>query len=131
MSRSGYSDDIDNWALIRWRGQVASSIRGIKGQAFLKELIFAMDAMANKRLIAHELRKDGEVCALGVIGSKRNLPLEEFDPYDHGGLASEFLISHQLIQEIEYINDSGWRSPEDRWKTVYNWAKSQIREPKA
>lgn len=25
MSRSGYSDDVENWQLIRWRGQVASA----------------------------------------------------------------------------------------------------------
>ena len=38
MSRSGYSDDLDNWDLIRWRGQVSSAIRGKRGQGFLREL---------------------------------------------------------------------------------------------
>lgn len=28
MSRSGYNDDIDNWQMIKWRGQVASAVRG-------------------------------------------------------------------------------------------------------
>jgi hypothetical protein len=37
MSRSGYSDDLENWSLIRWRGAVASAIRGRRGQAFLRE----------------------------------------------------------------------------------------------
>ena len=46
MSRSGYSDDIDdNWAHIMWRGRVASSIRGKRGQAMLRELLAALDAM--------------------------------------------------------------------------------------
>jgi len=41
MSRSGYSDDCDVWALIRWRGAVKSAIRGARGQAMLRELIQA------------------------------------------------------------------------------------------
>lgn len=32
MSRCGYSDDYDQWALIRWRGAVESAIRGKRGQ---------------------------------------------------------------------------------------------------
>jgi hypothetical protein len=45
MSRSGYSDDHSEWDLIRWRGAVASAIRGKRGQAFLRELLVALDAM--------------------------------------------------------------------------------------
>lgn len=34
MSRSGYSDDCESqWSWIKWRGQVASTINGKKGQA--------------------------------------------------------------------------------------------------
>ena len=55
MSRSGYSEDCDGWALVRWRGAVKSAIRGQRGQAFLRELLAALDAIPDKRLIAEEL----------------------------------------------------------------------------
>jgi hypothetical protein len=44
------------WSHIRWRGAVASAIRGGRGQAFLREMLAAMDAMPVKRLVANELR---------------------------------------------------------------------------
>lgn len=132
MSRHGYSDDIDNWALIRWRGQVASAIRGKKGQAFLRELIDALDAMPEKKLIQGELRKDGEVCAMGAVGAKRGVNLEALDVHDYETIAETFGIARQLVQEIEYENDGDWRwgewSPEDRWKHVRDWAQKQIKE---
>ena len=35
MSRSGYIDDMDDtWQFIKWRGQVASAIRGARGQGY-------------------------------------------------------------------------------------------------
>ena len=48
MSRSGYSDSLENWDLIRWRGQVASAIRGKRGQQLLKELADAMIKAGSK-----------------------------------------------------------------------------------
>ena len=70
MSRSGYSDECDGWDLIRWRGAVASAIRGQRGQAFLREMLSALDAMPEKRLISEELERDGEVCAMGAVGQR-------------------------------------------------------------
>jgi hypothetical protein len=43
MSRSGYDDEGD-FGL--WRGTVLAAIRGKRGQAFLREMKTAMDAMA-------------------------------------------------------------------------------------
>lgn len=48
MSRSEYSENLDSWSLIRWRGQVVSAIRGKRGQAFLRELVDALEAMPEK-----------------------------------------------------------------------------------
>jgi len=49
MTRHGYVDDSeDTLAYGRWRAQVQSAIRGKRGQAFLKELAAAMDAMPEK-----------------------------------------------------------------------------------
>ena len=55
MSRSGYSDDLETWQLIKWRGQVMSAIRGKRGQKFLRELLAALDAMPKKILITEDL----------------------------------------------------------------------------
>lgn len=126
MSRSGYSDDCGNVAM--WRGQVASAIRGRRGQAFLREMLDALDAMTEKRLIRDELRADGEVCAIGSVGARRGVPLEDLDPYDYDALAAVFGIAHQLVREIEEINDIGWDvSSEARWQRVRDWCASQIK----
>lgn len=137
MSRSGYSDDLDQWDLIRWRGQVASAIRGKRGQAFLRDLAAALDAMPEKRLITHDLeRPDGSVCALGCIGKARGISLpnvsDEYDD-DHEThrieLAASFDIAHQLVAEIEFENDEGTvftETPEQRWVRMRAWVANQL-----
>lgn len=65
MSRSGYTDDgwddeSAQWASIRYNGALKSAIRGKKGQAFLKDLLAALDAMPEKRLIREQLVIDGD-----------------------------------------------------------------------
>lgn len=129
MSRSGYSDELDNWDLIRWRGAVASAIRGRRGQAFLRELADAMDAMPQKRLIAEELEADGEYCALGVVAAKRGLDIEHFDPYDYDKIAEAMSIPKALVCEIEYENDEWGRhhTPEERWERMRQWVESQLK----
>lgn len=132
MSRSGYSydGDVDPWAMIRWRGQVASAIKGKRGQAFLRELIEALDALPEKRLIAHELRQGAEVCAVGAVGVKRGVDLESLDVENYDAIADVFGVARQLIQEIEWMNDEGapWEdTPERRWSRVRAWAASQLR----
>jgi hypothetical protein len=129
MSRSGYTEELsDIWALIRWRGVVASSIKGKRGQTFLKELVAALDAMPVKRLIAHDLRKEGEVCAIGAVGAQRGLKLEHLDPEDYTSIASTFGIAAPLVQEIEYMNDEGvyCKSAEERWAKMRAWTVSKL-----
>ena len=132
MSRSGYSDDYDSeWSLICWRGQVASAIRGKRGQAFLRELLDALEAMPDKRLIADDFRRDGEVCALGAVAVKRGRPDIGQDPEDYDGIATDLGIAPQLVQEIEFVNDElddyyRKATPEQRWQKVHDWAESQI-----
>lgn len=131
MSRSGYTDDydFDPLALGRWRAQVASAIRGKRGQAFLRELVEALDAMPEKRLIANNLEHAGSVCAIGSVGVKRGIEMSTIDPYDYDRLADTFGIAHQLVQEIEFMNDEGvyCTSPEERWAAMRKWAVSEIR----
>lgn len=131
MGRHGYSDDCDDYlALGRWRGQVTSAIRGKRGQAFLRELVEALEAMPEKRLISGALREAGEVCAIGAVGAKRGIPLETLDVDDYEGIASTMGVAHQLVQEIEWQNDEGtWRTetPEERWARVREWAAKKLR----
>ena len=134
MSRSGYTDDCENvWALFRWRGAVASAIRGKRGQAFLKEMLAALDAIPSKRLIADELEAHGEVCALGAVGSKRGIDMTKVDSYDRDTIAGTFNIPLALAAEIMFENDEAggyWNNetPERRWDRVRRWVASQIRE---
>ena len=57
MSRSGYTDDLDDdLAMGRWRGMVASATRGRRGQKLLTDLLAALDAMPEKALVAKQIR---------------------------------------------------------------------------
>lgn len=61
MSRSGYCDDCDDpLALGRWRAQVKSATRGKRGQKLLRDMLAALDAMPEKRLITHEIEVSHE-----------------------------------------------------------------------
>lgn len=128
MSRSGYSEDIDNWDLIRFRGQVASAFRGRRGQDFLREMLAALDALPDKRLIAEELIDDtGAVCAIGSVGKARGIDMTNLDPYKYEQLAATFGIARQMVQEIEYENDDYSReTPEQRFYRIRAWVVSQI-----
>lgn len=111
-----------------WRGQVASAIRGKRGQAFLKELLLALEAMPEKKLIARELIENGQVCALGAAGIAKGIDLSDVAPHDHDLLAKKFNIAHQLVQEIEWENDeNGGSSPEMRWERMHGWVKQQLK----
>jgi hypothetical protein len=131
MSRAGYSDDLDNWALIRWRGQVASATRGKRGQQFLRDLLTALDTLPEKRLIRNELQDNkGEVCALGALGKSRNMDMGTIDPGEPEDVASAFNIAEQLAREVVYVNDE-WgynETPEQRYKRMREWVSAQIRE---
>lgn len=106
MSRSGYSDDYDNWDLIRWRGAVASAIRGKRGQAMLRELLTALDALPEKRLAAGALQTaDGEFCTLGALGRYRGIDMSNIDPEDRDAVAEAFGVADALTAEIMFEND--------------------------
>jgi hypothetical protein len=106
MSRSGYSDECDGWDLIRWRGAVNSAIKGKRGQAILKEMLAALDAMPIKRLGKDELvTADGDYCALGVVGNARGIDMESIDPEDSEWVAQTFGIAKALAKEIMWMND--------------------------
>lgn len=140
MSRSGYSDDLDNWSLIKWRGQVTSAIRGKRGQKFFIDLAAAMDAMPVKELITGRLEEDGAYCALGVIGVARGIDVKDLDELDPAGIAEDLDIASQLAQEVMFMNDDAcdgysdgrgvWvqETPAHRWSRMRLWVADQIKE---
>lgn len=132
MSRSGYSDDYDmNWANIRWRGAVASALRGKRGQAFLREMRDALDAMPEKRLIAHEIVSPTGCCAIGAVALRRGLDVTRLDPEDRKGVAATFGIAEAMAGEIAYMNDEAAYyadTPEKRWLRMREWVEGAITE---
>lgn len=150
MSRSGYTEDyFETWDLVRWRGAVASAIRGRRGQAFLREMAAALDAMPQRRLIVGRLvRPDGECCAIGAVLRARGRTSAEIhralygpplpgldagddpeDDADRADIAALAGISGALAAEIMEENDDYQnRTPEERWLYMRQWVASRIKE---
>lgn len=135
MSRSGCDDDCDDplaWG--RWKAAVGSAMRGRRGQAFLKEMLAALDALPAKRLIREDLVADegmpfhrGDVCALGAVGKARGLDMSSIDPYEHESVAATFGIADTMAREIVYWNDEYRReTPEHRFERMRKWIADQI-----
>lgn len=143
MSRSGYSDYYDDPLVSgRWRAQVNNATKGVRGQAFFRSLVEALDAMEVKRLInSPEVKTEqgviyyslgddrGNICVLGALAQYRNLPVFKFDAEDHDKLGEVFNIAHQLAQEVMYINDEYFDTdnPETRWVKMRGWCVSQLK----
>lgn len=135
MSRSSYTDDYDDqWTAIMWRGAVASAMRGKRGQAFLKEMLDAMDTMDTKRLIKNNLATAEDACAIGAVGKLRGIDMSGLDPDDSCAIAKTFGISNAMVCEIVYMNDEhGWNfrerreeTPEERFQRMRQWIESEI-----
>jgi hypothetical protein len=140
MSRSGYNDDYDISAVAMWRGQVASAIRGRRGQAFLRDLLAALEALPDKRLIADHMERDGCVCATGALGKARGVDMTQIDKFIDAEdddedvvaywVAEAFDIASPLAREVLYMNDEGFfgvETDEQRYERMVGWVKSKIR----
>jgi hypothetical protein len=133
VSRSGYVDDYwdDPWQMVRWRGAVTSAIRGKRGQALLREMRDALDAMPEKRLITNQIVCEEGVCALGAVAVRRGLDVEDVAPEDRARVARVFDIAEALAAEIVWMNDEAcWRpeTPEERWTRMRAWVEKLIEE---
>jgi hypothetical protein len=141
MSRHGLHEDLDdNWLFIKYRGQVASALRGKSGQKFLKDLVRALDALPEQKLISQSLQEqDGAVCAMGAVGRLRGIDMSKFtigpddDPEDFAydqlyELSGMFDIAHQLVSEVIWENDEQCYNKTDhhRWLWMRKWADSRI-----
>jgi len=131
MSRSGYCDDYayDEPQLFNlYRASVDRALGGRRGQQFLRELLEALDAMPEKRLIAHELETpQGEVCAMGAVGQRRGVDMRTLDPEDPRAVAKAFNIAESMAREIAFLNDD-ISDPEKRWQWMRAWVARQIKE---
>ena len=107
MSRSGYGDDFgDNDYPGLTLGPFVRAANGARGQAMLRELLAALDAMPDKSLVADALvSEDGEFCALGVLGNARGLDMSPLDPDDWDAVAKAFGVAPSLVREIVEEND--------------------------
>lgn len=135
MRRSGYVIIDDPLELGRWRGMVASAIRGKRGQAFLRRLIAALDAMPWKGLIADKLGDEyGRICAVGAALKAAGQNLSNWEPYDHEGLGAALNIHACLVKEVEALNDfeggpvRPWDLAEYRWARMRYWAEEHLRK---
>lgn len=129
MSRSGYSEDCDSNEIYVYRGQVASSIRGKRGQAFLRELLTELDAMEVKELIENKLiNEQGQCCAIGVVCKARGIDVSKIYEEEPSMVGEAVGISWQLAAEIAYLNDEeNWRqTPAERWTYMRKWVADQI-----
>lgn len=120
MSRSGYTDDMDDpLAHGRWRQAVKRSLEGKRGQALLADLLQALDAMPDKRLYPGSFATpEGEFCTLGVLGARRGTKMDDLgdeDWCDTGAVGQRFGIAPAMAAEIMYLNDE---YIVDTWKWV-------------
>jgi hypothetical protein len=127
--RSGYTDDCEYLEL--YRASVERAIRGKRGQRLLRELLLALDAMPQKRLIAGSLVDGNDVCLLGAGGKRLGIAdIDKIDPEEHHVLAKRFDVARCLIQEIESINDDDFsyraETPEQRYERVRKWLVNHV-----
>lgn len=132
MSRSGYSEDCENLGL--WRGAVDKAISGRRGQALLREMAGALDAMPVKELIAEDIvRGDGHVCAIGAVAKARGLDVSNLDSEDGEAVGQALGVASALARELAYVNDeegSYTETPGARWERVRSWVARHIAAPK-
>lgn len=108
MNRSGYVEDDGDPVFNLYRGRVVRALRGARGQAALREIAAALDAMPDKSLCAQELQTaDGEFCTLGVLGHARGIDLSKLDPEDWDAVAKALNLAPSMVREIEEVNDEG------------------------
>jgi hypothetical protein len=144
MSRSGYDESDCDYAMMNlYRANVDRAFAGRRGQAFLKEMLAAMDALPEKKLIPNLMQEEtGEVCAIGSVGKARGLDMERLnalaedeDPDLGRFVGKKFGIAECMARDIMYMNDEAvWKteSPEERFVRMRKWVEEQIKkEPEA
>lgn len=121
MSRFHENDDFDSNYCYLWDSRVRQTIKGKRGQKMLREFIDALLELPSRRLIAGNIVKNGEVCAVGALAKKRGVDLE---PWDDGtadddttarlgvamGLTYTLAFEMGFLNDVEYAPPSGYRT---------------------
>ncbi len=132
MSRSGYTDDYDDDGTINlYRGNIRRATNGKRGQRFFRDLVAALDALPEKRLIRGDLEtEEGSVCALGALRKAKGVALEPLIESDWDELGNAFDVAPMLTREVMYENDDSFgahnETPEKRWLRMREWAAVNI-----
>jgi hypothetical protein len=131
MGRSGYSDDLDGGALNLYRGTVDRALRGRRGQAFLREMADALDAMPVKELVEGDIvRDDGHVCALGAVAVARQIDVSQLNECEPDDVGKTFGIARSMAAEIAFVNDDDFvfrrETPGERWTRVRAWVAGML-----
>jgi hypothetical protein len=131
MSRSNYSYEVDDQRqAIMCRGSVVSALRGARGQKLLKDIVVALDALPEPKLIAEELEADSCFCALGAVANLRGVDFSKLNEhYAPHHLSKPLNIADALAAEVMYMNDEAGmynETPESRWARMRNWAQERI-----
>lgn len=131
MSRSNYSDQADDhWRGVMYRGAVVSAIKGARGQALLKDLITALDALPERKLITDALEADGCFCALGAVANLRGVDFSKLNQhYSARHVSKPLNIANALAAEVMHMNDEAGvydETPEYRWIRMRHWAQERI-----
>ena len=111
MSRSGYTDECnDPLAYGGYRQAVHNALRGKRGQALLRDLAAALDAMTDKRLHPGSFATpEGEFCALGALAHQRGIKVDDLgneEDCDSEQVADRFGIAKAMAAEIMDMNDT-------------------------
>lgn len=120
MSRSGYTEDIgDPLAHGRWRQAVRRAVDGKRGQALLRDMLEALDAMEDKRLWPGSFQTaDGEFCAFGALAHYKGVRVDDLgDEDDAAEVGQRFGVAHAMAAEIMYLNDEYLANP-TKWIEV-------------
>lgn len=137
MSRSGYGIWDDGRGHL-YRANVDRALAGKRGQAFLRELLAALDALPEKKLATNDFETADGVCALGAVGRARGnqcwLTLDDDYYFDVDMIGKHFGIASCMAAEIMWENDEHaayWmgmpETPEQRFARVRRWVESNIK----
>jgi hypothetical protein len=147
VSRSNYSDDCEHVHL--YRGAVNRALQGKRGQAFLREMLAALDELPWQRLevgtlveltrldaddeLTEDVNAEAHVsgcCAMGAVALKRELDVSNVNAYMSSEVGRAFDIAPSMAAEIAYENDEAGpddETPEQRWHRVRAWVVAQIK----